>query len=217
MPQRILSVRQPDGYTRVEGIVTSQGDDVRTLKAYNFLTLNGFFKGPHEDISWHAHGGDEEQYSVESLQGDGMLLFGRRTYEMMASFWPTAVAAEQFPEVAAGMNRAAKIVFSKKQFTPRWDNTRVITGDIVNEVRTLKATPGKDMTILGSGGIISLFTEHRLIDEYEFMIDPVAIPEGTTVFAGITEKLKLEITGSKVFKSGVVLVSYGPVPNGATS
>ena len=184
---------------------------MRTLNAYNFLTLNGFFRGPQEDTSWHTHGGEEEQYSVESLRGDGLLLFGRKTYDMMASFWPTPAAAEQFPEVAAGMNRVEKIAFSKKPFTPRWDNTRVITGDIVNEVRALKATPGKNMTILGSGTIISLFTEHGLIDEYQFMIDPVAIPDGTPVFAGITKKLELELIGSKVFNSGVVLVSYRPM------
>jgi len=183
---------------------------MRSLGAYNFLTLNGFFRGPQDDISWHTHGGEEEQFSVESLQGDGILVFGRKTYEMMASFWPTPAAAAQFPEVAAGMNRAEKIAFSRKPFTPRWDNTRVITGDIVNEVRALKATPGKNLTILGSGSIISLFTEHRLIDEYQFMIDPVAIPDGTPVFAGITSKLDLELTGSKVLESGVVLLSYRP-------
>jgi dihydrofolate reductase len=181
-----------------------------TLKAYNFLTLNGFFRGPHEDISWHAHGGEEEQYSVESLQSDGVLLFGRKTYEMMASFWPMPVAAQQFPDVAAGMNRAEKIAFSRKPFTPQWENARVISGDIVREVGALKAQPGRNMTILGSGTIISLFTEHGLIDEYQFMIDPVALPDGTPVFAGITKKVELELTGSKVFNSGVVLLSYRP-------
>jgi dihydrofolate reductase len=65
------------------------------LRAYNFLTLNGFFRGPQEDISWHTHGGEEEQYSVESLQGGGMLLFGRKTYDMMAGFWPTPVVARR--------------------------------------------------------------------------------------------------------------------------
>jgi dihydrofolate reductase len=182
-----------------------------TLKAYNFLTLNGFFRGPQEDISWHKHGGEEEQYSVESLQNGGILLFGRKTYDMMASFWPTPVAAQQFPDVAAGMNRAEKIVFSRKAFTPEWKNTRVISGDIIKEVRALKVQPGRNMTILGSGTIISLFTEHGLIDEYQFMIDPVAIPDGTPVFAGITKKLDLELTDSKVFKSGMVLLSYRPV------
>jgi dihydrofolate reductase len=190
---------------------------MRTLNAFNFLTLNGFFRGPQEDTSWHTHGGEEEQYSVESLRGDGILLFGRKTYDMMASYWPTPAAAEQFPEVAAGMNRAEKIAFSKKPFTPRWHNTRLITGDIVNQVRALKATSGKNMTILGSGSIISLFAEHGLIDEYQFMIDPVAIPDGTPVFVGITKKLELELIGSKVLESGVVLVSYRPMRVRASS
>lgn len=66
---------------------------MRTLNAYNFITLNGFFRGPQEDISWHTHGGEEEQYSVQSLQGDGILLFGRKTYDMMASFWPKGTNA----------------------------------------------------------------------------------------------------------------------------
>lgn len=189
---------------------------MRTLKAFNFLTLNGFFKGPRDDIGWHAHGGEEEQYSVESLRRDGILLFGRRTYDMMASFWPTPVAAKQFPQVAAGMNRAQKIVFSRKPFAPRWDRTRVMTGDVVEQVQALKARPGADMTILGSGSIVSLFTEHRLIDEYEFMIDPVAIPKGTAVFAGITNTVELELTGSRAFKSGAVLLSYRPM-RGATT
>ena len=174
-------------------------------------TLNGFFRGTEEDISWHAHGGEEEQYSVESLQGGGILLFGRKTYDMMASFWPTPVAAQQFPDVAAGMNRAEKIVFSRKPFAPEWKNARVISGDIVKEVGGLKAQSGQNMTILGSGTIVSLFAEHGLIDEYQFMIDPVAIPDGTPVFAGITKKIELELTDSKVFKSGVVLLSYRPV------
>lgn len=184
---------------------------MRTLTAYNFITLNGFFKGPQEDISWHTHGGEEEQYSVQSLQGDSMLLFGRNTYDMMAGFWPTPAAAAQSPEVAAGMNRAEKIVFSRQSFTPQWANTRLIGGDIVREVRALKATPGKNMTILGSGSIITLFSEYGLIDEYQFMIDPVAIPDGTPVFAGITTKLALELTASRRFESGVMLVSYRPV------
>lgn len=181
---------------------------MRTLTAYNFLTLNGFFKGPQEDISWHRHGREEEQYSVQSLQSDSILLFGRKTYDMMAGFWPTPAAAGQSPEVAAGMNRAEKIVFSRRSFTPQWANTQLIGGDIVKEMHALKATPGKNMTILGSGSIISLFTEHGLIDEYQFMIDPVAIPEGTPVVAGITQKLELELSGSRVFESGVVLLSY---------
>ncbi|MCB0156001.1 MAG: dihydrofolate reductase [Anaerolineae bacterium] len=181
---------------------------MRKLTVYNFLTLNGFCKGPNEETDWHIHGEEEAKYSEESLSHDNILLFGRKTYEMMASFWPTPQAAELFPQVAARMNKAEKIVFSRTPFAPAWENTHVISGDIVAKVRELKASPGKDMTILGSGSLITLFTDHGLIDAYQFMIDPVAIPDGTPVFQNIKQKLDLQLTGSKVFESGVVLLYY---------
>lgn len=71
--------------------------------------------------------------------------------------------------------------------------------------------PGKDMTILGSGSIVSLFAEHGLIDEYQFMIDPIAIGDGTPIFKGISHQLDLKLTDTKIFKSGAVLLSYQPL------
>jgi dihydrofolate reductase len=182
------------------------------LTAYTFTTLNGFFKGPGEDISWHTHGEEEAQYSVDSLAGGSTLLFGRRTYEGMVGFWPTPAAAEQFPEVAEGMNRADKIVFSRTPFTPEWEGTRCISGDIVAEVRTLKETSDRDLTILGSGSIVRLFADNGLIDTYEVMIDPVAIGDGATLFAGISGTLRFRVTGSRVFRSGTVLLTLTPGP-----
>ena len=181
---------------------------MRKLTAYNFLTLNGFYKGPNEDTNWHTHGEEEARYSEESLAQGNTLLFGRKTYEMMVSFWPTPQARELFPKVAEGMNNAEKIVFSRTLFEPEWENTQVISGDIVDQIHELKRSPGKDMTILGSGSIISLFTDHNLIDEYQFMIDPVAIPDGTPVFINIKQNLDLQLTSSKIFNSGVVLLHY---------
>ena len=181
---------------------------MRKLTAYNFLSLNGFYKGPNEDTNWHTHGEEEARYSEESLAQGNTLLFGRKTYEMMVSFWPTPQARELFPKVAEGMNNAEKIVFSRTLFEPEWENTQVISGDIVDQIHELKRSPGKDMTILGSGSIISLFTDHNLIDEYQFMIDPVAIPDGTPVFINIKQNLDLQLTSSKIFNSGVVLLHY---------
>lgn len=187
---------------------------MRKLTTYNFLTLNGFFKGPSEDTTWHTHGEEEAKYSEEALGEENVLLFGRKTYEMMASFWPTPQAKELFPQVAAGMNNAEKNVFSRSPFEPAWENTRVFSGDIVAKIREVKKSPGKDMTILGSGSIISLFTDHSLIDEYQFMIDPAAIPNGTPVFNNIHQKLNLRLIGSKVFNNGVVLLNYQPIKQG---
>ncbi|MGG7663988.1 dihydrofolate reductase family protein [Dyadobacter sp. BHUBP1] len=178
------------------------------LIAYNFTTLNGYFKGPDNDISWHRHGEEENGFAADNLEAKATLLFGRVTYEMMAGFWPTPMAIESMPEVAQGMNESEKIVFSTTLESAGWENTTLIKGDLIEAVRKLKAIPDKVMTILGSGSIIAQLAEARLIDEYQFMIDPVAIGEGTPSFQGLTRKLDLKLINHRVFKSGVVLLSY---------
>ncbi|WP_353720284.1 dihydrofolate reductase family protein [Dyadobacter sp. 676] len=181
------------------------------LIAYNFTTLNGYFKGRDNDISWHRHGQEENEFAAGNLETRATLLFGRITYEMMAGFWPTPMAMESMPEVARGMNETEKIVFSTTLKTARWANTTLIKTDLVEAVRALKADPERMMTILGSGSIIMQLAEARLIDEYQFMIDPVAIGEGTPSFQGLTRKLDLELIDSRVFGSGVVLLRYVPL------
>jgi dihydrofolate reductase len=129
---------------------------------------------------------------------------------MMAGYWPTPMAAQNDPSVAEGMNNSEKIVFSRTLKKTEWNNTRIISVNLIEEVRKLKKN-GKDMTILGSGSIVTLFAEHDLIDEYQIMVDPVAIGSGTPIFNNITNKLHLKLTGTRSFKSGVVLLSYEPM------
>src|SRR5690606_36751457 len=80
------------------------------LNVYNFITLNGYYKGRNEDISWHRHGKEEADFSREGLGTENILVFGRVTYQMMAGFWPTPAAMEQLPDIAKSMNDAEKIV-----------------------------------------------------------------------------------------------------------
>jgi dihydrofolate reductase len=180
------------------------------LSVYNFITLDGYFKGPNQDISWHKHGAEENEFASENLKAGSMLLFGRITYEMMASYWPTKEAIKNDPAVAKGMNSAEKIVFSNTLKKAEWNNTRIINGNIVEEVKKMKKTSGNDLTILGSGTILTQFAEEGLIDEYQIMIDPIAIGNGTSMFKGIKHHLDLKLTKTKTFKSGVVLLCYQP-------
>jgi dihydrofolate reductase len=181
------------------------------LSCFNFISLNGFYKGLREDISWHRHGEEESQFSAENAQKESILLFGRVTYEMMYSFWATEQAMAMAPQVAEGVNRAEKIVFSRTMEKAQWNNSRVVQHEIYNEVRKLKETGTKDMTILGSGSIVSQLSDHGLIDLYSIMLDPVAIPYGTSIFHGISKKLDLELISTRTFKSGVVLLNYRPI------
>jgi dihydrofolate reductase len=184
---------------------------MRKLNVFNFLSLNGFYRGPDGDISWHKHGAEEGEYSKESLQGGSILLFGRVTYDMMKSYWPTPMAMEDNPDVANGMNKAEKIVFSDTLKTADWENTSIISGNIIEAIKKLKQTPGKNMTLLGSGSILTQFAEAGLIDQYQFMIDPVALGEGVPAFCHMKGKLDLELVDSRIFKSGTVLLTYKPL------
>ena len=182
------------------------------LNVYNFITLNGFFKGPKEDISWAKHGTEEEQeYAASNLKSGGTLLFGRVTYKMMASHWPTPEAIKNEPLVAEGMNKAEKIVFSRSLKKAEWNNTRVVKDNAIEEVKKLKQLPGKDMTVLGSGSIVTQFAEQGLFDEYQIMVNPIALSDGTPIFKDIKHNLELKLVSTRTFKSGTVLLIYQPM------
>ena len=120
------------------------------------------------------------------------------------------------PEIAEGMNKSEKIVFSRtlKNADPiviGWKNTRIIRNNIVEEIKKLKSTSKKDMTILGSGSILTQLAEAGLMDSFQFMLDPIALGDGTPIFKGIGNKLDLKLTATRAFKSGAVLLSYESV------
>lgn len=180
------------------------------LTVFNFITLNGYYKGPNEDISWHRHGAEESEYAAQGANSESILLFGRITYEMMVAFWPTPTAFQNMPAVAEGMNNSEKIVFSKTMTKADWKNTRLINHNIIEEIKRMKEVSAKNLTILGSGSIVTQFAEAGLIDEYKIMVDPVGLGEGTPIFKGMKNKLDLELSESRVFESGTVLLSYKP-------
>ncbi len=99
---------------------------MRKVSVFNFVTLNGYFKGPKGDISWHKYGAEENEYAAKMLKSGNTLLFGRVTYEMMASYWPTPVAIKNDPIVAEGMNNADKIVFSRTLKKVEWNKTKLV-------------------------------------------------------------------------------------------
>jgi dihydrofolate reductase len=179
------------------------------LSSFLFATLNGYFEGSGRDISWHSHDAESDRYSNQSLTSGSALLFGRLTYDLMAGFWPTLAAAEAFPLVAPGMNAAEKIVFSRTMKKADWAHTRVVS-DLVGEVRNLKESSTRDMTILGSGSIVSQLAERGLIDEFQIMLDPVVLRAGTPLFKGISQKLELRLASARPFKNGSVLLTYNP-------
>ncbi|WP_276481370.1 dihydrofolate reductase family protein [Paraflavitalea pollutisoli] len=180
------------------------------LSSFTFLTLNGFYQGSKGDTSWHRHGEEESAYALEGLQTDSLLLFGRKTYDMMAGFWPTAQAATLMPEMARGMNAADKMVVSRSLRQASWQNTRIVQGDLIPAIRDLKAHGGKPITVLGSGQLLAQLAAAGLVDTFQVMIDPVALGVGTPFLQGIGHSLDLQLSGHRIFSSGVVLLTYVP-------
>jgi dihydrofolate reductase len=187
---------------------------MRKLIVFNHVSLDGYFTDAKGDMSFaHNHTPDAEwdAFVVSNASGGGVLLFGRITYELMASFWPTPAATEQMPLVAQGMNQLPKVVFSRTLDKVSWNNTKLVKGDLAGEIRRMKKEPGEDMVILGSGSIVSQLAQEGLIDEYQIVVDPVALGKGRTLFDGIREKLPLKLKKTRTFINGNVLLCYEPM------
>ncbi len=186
---------------------------MRKLSVFNQVSLDGFFVDKNGDMSW-AHKDDHEwrAFTTENASGDAALVFGRITYEMMAGYWPTPQAQEAFPAVAERMNNLPKIVFSKTLGKPAWRNTTRIAGDIVDAMRKLKAKPGPDMVIMGSGTIVSQFTDARLIDEYQIVVNAIVLGAGRTMFSGVRQRIGLELKKTRAFDNGNVVLWYESNP-----
>ena len=181
------------------------------LLVFNSVTVDGYFSGLNGDISWaHKDRQDAEWNAFVSgnASSEGTLLLGRITYDLMASYWPTTTAMQNDPEVAAGMNNARKVVFSRTLDKASWKNTKLVKDRIADEVRRMKQAPGNDMAILGSGSIVSQLTQEGLIDEYQFVVNPIALGKGKILFEGITNKLNLKLLKTRTFQNGNVLMVY---------
>lgn len=184
---------------------------MRKLVVFNMVSLDGYFVDGKGDMSW-AHKNDAEwnAFVSENASGSGVLVFGRITYELMASYWPTPMALQNSPVVAQGMNDMPKIVFSRTLDKVSWSNTKLIKGDLAGEVRKLKDQPGPDMVILGSGSIVSQLAQQNLVDEYQIAVSPIVLGKGRTMFEGLTQKRDMKLTKSRTFGNGSVFVCYQP-------
>lgn len=185
---------------------------MRKLVVFNQVTLDGYFADMNGDLSW-AHKNDAEwnAFVADNAKGGGLLLFGRITYELMASYWPTPYAIENDPIVAKQMNNLPKVVFSRTMDKALWSNTKLVKSDMAPEIRKMKEEPGEDMVILGSGSIVSQLAQERLIDEYQIVVNPVVLGKGRTMFDGTKEKLTLKLTKTRTFGNGNVLLCYEPM------
>jgi dihydrofolate reductase len=192
---------------------------MRKLAVIDFLSLDGVMQAPgqpEEDteggfkyggwaVPYHDEGLAESV--AESMAATDAYLFGRKTYENFAAYWPTAPRDIPFTD---HLNNTAKYVVSKTLKDPDWHNSMVIDGDVVEEVRKLKQQPGKNIAVLGSGELVQTLIETDLVDEYFLTIYPVVLGGGKRLFRDDEQLKRLELVDSKTTGTGGVMVTYRP-------
>ncbi len=184
---------------------------MKTLVAFMHVSLDGFVATSRGEMDWITI--DDEIFSDAIMLADNAdtALFGRVTYQMMESYWPTVLLNDSSTELelqhAKWMENTSKIVFSETLERVEWKNTRLINKNIPQEIVRLKQYPGKKLMIFGSPGLTHSFMRWDLIDEYRININPVILGEGIPMF-NIHSRIGLKLIGTKIFRSGVVGLHY---------
>lgn len=184
---------------------------MRELFLFMMVSLDGYYEGPDHDISWHNVDEEFNEFAIQQTGAVGSLLFGRKTYELMASYWPTEAAKTDDPIVAGQMNSIPKLVFSGSLKQADWENSTLVNEDPAGVVTKLKEQPGGDLAIFGSSALAASLAGEGLIDEFRIMVNPVVLGSGKSLLEGVRERLQLKLVNTKTFRSGNVLLYYRPI------
>jgi len=183
---------------------------MRTRIVSEFVTMDGVMEAPggeptHPHSGWvmDFEGPEQTAYKLEEVLDAELLLIGPVTYDSFAGAWPnyTGVFADK-------MNGMPKVVVSSTLADPAWDNTSVLTGEVVQGVTELKAQAGGPILVAGSKALVHTLLENDLVDELRLMVFPVTIGSGLRVFPETTKKTPWTMTGSQAFPSGVRVDTY---------
>jgi dihydrofolate reductase len=176
------------------------------LVATEYVSFDGVFEEPGH---WSGPFFNDEaaQFKWDELQASDALLLGRKTYEGFAAAWPSMKDEAGF---ADKMNSMTKYVVSSTLDNVEWSGSRLIKGNVSEEIRKLKQEPGQDLLVSGSAQLFNALMQENLIDLYRFMLHPVVLGKGSRLFAEGGNERVLDLTQTKAFKSGIVILEYEP-------
>lgn len=178
---------------------------MKRVITWNMVTLDGFFAAADGNLDWFVFEDELDRYVKETQPQADTMLFGRVTYQMMASYWTTAEG-----EIADFMNNQPKYVFSRTLDRADWNNTVLVKDDAVAAVKRLKQGGGKDIYVFGSADFSATLQRAGLIDEYRIGVNPVILGKGIPLFKETDARVKLRLVHSRTLKSGVVIMHYEP-------
>lgn len=191
---------------------------MRKLVMINWISVDGFFAGPHGEIDWMIRDPEVDRALREPPPGEsapqsssGTMLLGNVTYTLFENSWPPLLrdpnAPQTLRDMAAEVTRMTKLVFSHARPDVSWENSQLFHGHLIEEVRKLKQAEGTDILIFGSGSIVQQLTRENLIDEYLMIVTPVVLGNGKLLFKDVG-KLNLHLVQARQFDSGNLLLRY---------
>lgn len=171
-------------------------------------SLDGFIEGPKGEFDWPVMGPELSAYSIGLHERVDAFVYGRRTWDLMSSYWPQAESMSDDPHdlrFAPIWRSTPKIVCSNTLTEAGW-NARVIGGDLATEFAELKAQPGKDLLLTGGAELPGVLTELGLIDEYHVFVHPVVLGGGKRLFSADRSRFSLKLVESRTFDGKTVLI-----------
>jgi dihydrofolate reductase len=180
---------------------------MRKIILSEFISLDGVIEAPQ---NWHFPYISDDMMDVikARLFGADAFLYGRVTYEEFASYWPNATNDET--GIADKLNSTPKYVVSTTLDKVDWNNSTLIKGNVMEEIRKLKQQPGGDIGMTGSATLVHSLMQAGLIDEYQLMVHPIVVGSGKCLFKDGMETTGLKLVENKKFDSGVMYLSYQP-------
>ncbi len=184
---------------------------MRNLVAFMHMSLDGFAGGPNGELDWIAYDEELEKYAEGIVDSVGTALYGRVTYHMM-EYWRSVPdnpdSSEHERNHAAWIEAIPKVVVSTTLDGVDWNNTTLISDNLVAAIEALKQQPGKDIVIFGSPSLTQALAQLGLVDEYQLTVSPVLLGQGTQFFAPLAAKQSLQLLSSKVLASGALGLHY---------
>lgn len=188
--------------------IKSEETEMRKIVAGLFISLDGVYEAPDQ---WHfPYFNDAMGEAVDAqMKAADTMLLGRVTYEEFAGYWPQQSSGEN--DIADFMNNTPKLVVSSTLSEPLvWQNTTLISGDVVEELTRLKQQPGKNISITGSGALARSLLNAGLLDELHLLVHPIVVGSGKRLFTDESDQKGLKLVESATFDNGVLYLTYQP-------
>jgi len=185
---------------------------MRKLKLQMQVSVDGFVAGPNGEMDWMVWNWDDElkKYVAELTHPVDCIVIGRKLAEGFIPHWAAAVNNPEEKAFAVIMHDTPKVVFSKTLKKSGWENAKLATGNLADEITRLKNATGSDIITYGGATLASNLVNQNLIDEYHLFVNPAAIGKGMSIFKNLDDKLNLNLVKSKSFDCGIVGFHYEP-------